>query len=42
MEQVLNSLKLPTDNNIRYLLVILVGYFVGDGIHKWASVFLAR
>lgn len=25
MEQVLNSLKLPTDKNIRYLLVILVG-----------------
>lgn len=25
MEHVLNSLKLPTDKNIRYLLVILVG-----------------
>lgn len=28
MEQVLNSLKLPTDKNIRYLLVILVGILV--------------
>lgn len=28
MEQVLNSLKLPSDKNIRYLLVILVGILV--------------
>ncbi len=27
MDQVLNAMKLPTDRNIRYLLVILVGIF---------------
>ncbi|OCH53809.1 ABC transporter permease [Vibrio sp. ZF57] len=39
MEQVLNSLKLPTDKNIRYLLVILVGILVVMGFTSGQAFF---
>ncbi|MCG9787253.1 ABC transporter permease [Vibrio mediterranei] len=39
MEQVLNSLKLPTDNNIRYLLVILVGILLVMGFTSGQAFF---
>ncbi|NUW72748.1 ABC transporter permease [Vibrio mediterranei] len=39
MEQVLNSLKLPTDNNIRYLLVILVGILLVMGFASGQAFF---
>ncbi|MDH5886367.1 MULTISPECIES: ABC transporter permease [Vibrio] len=39
MEQVLNSLKLPTDKNIRYLLVILVGILAVMGFTSGQAFF---
>ena len=39
MEQVLNSLKLPTDKNIRYLLGILVGILVVMGFTSGQAFF---
>ena len=39
MEQVLNSLRLPTDKNIRYLLVILVGILAVMGFTSGQAFF---
>lgn len=39
MEQILNSLKLPTDKNIRYLLVILIGILVLMGFTSGQAFF---
>lgn len=39
MEQVLNSLKMPTDKNIRYLLVILVGILAVMGFTSGQAFF---
>ncbi|MCY9862197.1 ABC transporter permease [Vibrio coralliirubri] len=39
MEQVLNSLKLPTDKNLRYLLVILVGILAVMGFTSGQAFF---
>lgn len=39
MEQILNSLKLPTDKNIRYLLVILIGILALMGFTSGQAFF---
>ncbi|RJX73629.1 ABC transporter permease [Vibrio sinensis] len=39
MEQIMSSLRLPTDKNIRYLLVILVGILVVMGVTSGQAFF---